>query len=209
MEERIKMLRSLSKKSSTETYNRSLSDEEIELEKDRFTKDAMELDRQKAELKSTVERLKGGITSIENLMKERLERIKTGQMEITGVLWGVPDHSKQRMNFYDSFGEQINSRPMTPDERQGTLFIGDDPDAEPQPASDQITDVEFEEVQAPASLKDDPEYKEAVDELYGNEAELTTENVEIPVQEPTEDKPKKRSKGKKPATPESDDEAPI
>lgn len=182
-----------------------MSQEEIDAQKDKFASDAMELARRKEDLKAMTETAKEGIKSIETLMQERLEMISTRQEKITGVLFGVPDHAKQRMNFYDSFGEMINSRAMTPDEKQGTLFIGEDPDGA---VPDHITDVEFEEVGAPADLKNDPEYQAGVEALY-NENEDVSGNVTVEVTEPQEDKPKKRSKAKKPAKDDGPEDQPI
>lgn len=188
MADRIKMLSNLAEKRETQTYNRSLSDIEVDLEKDKYSRDAIELARQKAEMKATAERLKAGVTSIENLMEERLERIKTGQMQTTAMLFGIADFSKQRMNFYDGYGEQIFDRPLTPDEKQGKLFI------ELKTDSEEITDVEFEE---------------QVSEMYGDEKQQPEEagNVNIEVTDPTEDKPKKKApKGGKKSSPDQDDQ---
>lgn len=206
MNDRIKMLQNLSVKSEVKTYNRSLSEEEISREKDRYSSDAIEVDRQKKDLKATVDRLKAGITSVETLMEERLERIKTGQMETTATLYGVPDHNKGFMNWYDNYGERINSTALTPDEKQGRLFIGDDPLGKPRPYTETddngITDVEFEEAPAEGSVTLD----EAVDKMYAEEAG----NIEIEVKAPEEDKPaKKAGKAKKGKSPAKEDDEQV
>lgn len=206
MEERITMLKNQATKVQVDTYNRSLSPNEVDMEKDRYSRDAIELERQQDEMKRQVDEMKSGMESIKTLMKERLTRIKTGQMEVRGALYGIPDQSKGRMNFYDQYGELINSRDLTPDERQGRLFIGDAPseggNSEPpkpkNPDDDGIMDVDYEEVGEEQSLE------EAIDEMYADEA---GGNVDIPQQEPEEDKPKKKPRGRKPK--KDDEDAPY
>lgn len=210
--DRITMLKNQAVKSDVKTYNRALSEEEITREKDKYASDAIELDRQKQELKATVERLKSGISSMENLMTERLEKIKTGQTEATGTLYGLADYAKNTMNWFDSFGQRVNSVPLTPDERQGTLFIGDAP-AESGAEDDGATYVDFEEAHDTANSGDhtaetaesfiddlntaDADYQQSVDDMY-NEPE-TPGAVTITQTDPVEDKPaKKRKTTKKP-----------
>lgn len=178
MKERVEMLKRTATKSMVETYNRSLSDEEIDAEKDRYTRDAIEYARQKDAMDQQVKSMKQGMESIKTLMEERLECVKTGQKEVHGMLYGVPDHSANRMNFYDQFGENINSRDLTPDERQTRMFIGEE-EGEEQPYrmpykdsdDDGITDVDF---------------VETIEE----EEPIT----EVEQKEPEEDKPKSKKK---------------
>ncbi len=185
MEDRITILKNQAIKVQVDTYNRSLSDKEIDAEKDRYSRDAIELERQQDEMKRHVDQIKAGIESIKTLMKERLDRIKTGQTEVRGALYGIANHNTGRISFYDQYGEMISSRELTPDEWQGRLFIGDAPSEggnreeinEEEGKDDGIMDVEFEE------LSD----------------EDSTGNIDIPQQEPEEDKPKKKKKpGRKP-----------
>lgn len=207
MQERIAMLQKQCSKSEVKTYNRTLSQSEIEMEKDKYTSNAIEIERQKAELKATVERLKAGITSVENLMVERLERIKTGQTQLTATLYGLVDTAEHRMRFFDGYGEEISNRELTPDERQGKLLLGDDPLGTPRPA-DEAVDVEHVVV-------DEEGLAEATEKMYEEEnpgmavasADEIPVDVVIPVQAPQEDKPAKKKttkKGKK-----SDDESPL
>lgn len=194
MQDRVKMLQKLSSKSEVKTYNRTLSQSEVDLEKDKYTSDAIELERQKAELKATQERLKAGITSVENLMLERLERIKTGQMQTTATVYGLVDTAEFRMRFYDNYGEEIYNRELTPDERQGKLLIGDDPLGTPRPAGDDaVVDVEHVEIQ-PGD--DDNALKTAVDAMYADEPGQVA-NVDVEVKAPEEDKPAKKAPKKK------------
>lgn len=199
MQDRVKMLQKLSSKSEVKTYNRTLSQREVDLEKDKYTSDAIELERQKAELKATAERLKAGITSVENLMIERLERIKTGQMQTTATVYGLVDTAEFRMRFYDNYGEEIYNRELTPDERQGKLFIGDDPLGTPRA----VEDVEHVVIE-PGD--DDNALKTAVDAMYADEPGMVA-NVDVEVKAPREDKPAKKAskkKGKK-----DDEEKPL
>lgn len=210
MKDRVTLLKNQAIKSSVETYNRSLSDKEIDAEKDRYSRDAIELERQKDELKRQMEILKQGIDSLTTLMKERLSRIKTGQMEVHGMLYGIADHGNGRMTFYDQYGELIHSRELTPDEWQGRLFIGDAPSEGgnntpvESGGDDGIMDVDYEDVNESQSLE------EAIDEMYAEEG---GGNVDVPQQEPEEDKPKKKPgrkpRKKKDETPEDEDDLPI
>ena len=174
MEDRVTMLKNQAVKVQVDTYNRSLSDKEVDAEKDRYSRDAIELERQQDEMKRQQDEAKAGIEAVKTLMKERLARIKTGQMEVRGTLYGIADHNAGRMNFYDQYGELINSRELTPDEWQGRLFIGDTPSeggngsSEPAPApskpkapsEDDITDVDFEEVTGDVQVDEQPNEEE-------------------------------------------------
>lgn len=205
MQDRVAMLQKLCSKSEVKTYNRTLSQSEVDLEKDKYTSDAIELERQKAELKATQERLNAGITSVENLMLERLERIKTGQMQTTATVYGMVDTADHRMRFYDNYGEEIYNRELTPDERQGKLLLGDDPLGTPRPAGDDtVVDVEHVEIQ-PGNAEE--ELKTAVDAMYADEPGMVA-NVDVEVKAPEEDKPAKKApkkKGKK----ADDEEKPL
>lgn len=138
--ERLEQLKNICVAKQTMTYQRTLSDQEIDAEKDRFCQDSIERDKKKDEAKMVASTFKSQIESMEKLMNERLERIKTGQTELVGDLYLVPDHAKGRMNFYDKYGERVNSRELTPDERQGRLFIGDGTN------NDKVEDLEHEDI---------------------------------------------------------------
>lgn len=190
IQERVKMLLNMSTKRQQETYNRSLSEQEIDAEKDRYAKDAIELARQEDELKTMVDNRKSAIKSLQTLMVERLEKIKTGQMEIHGMIYGIPNQAKGRMNFYDKYGELVSSRSLTADERQGRLFIGNEGE-----------DIAGEEGERP----DDGDPGQGIMDV---EYEETDEQsvTEVEVKEPEEDKPKKKGGRKKKENP---DDLPI
>lgn len=127
VQEREKALQRLAVKTKNETYQRSLQQEEIDNEKDRYATKAIDKDNLQKEAKNVADDYKGKIANLDKMMDEALERIKTGKYECTGALYGIANYSESRMMFYDKYGELIKSRALLPDEYQGAIkFIGEE-----------------------------------------------------------------------------------
>lgn len=55
-------------------------------------------------------------------MDERLERIQTRKRKVYDKLYGLANYGTGLMEYYDRFGELIDSRKLTPDEATWHLF---------------------------------------------------------------------------------------
>lgn len=152
--ERLEALRNLAVVTSEEDYGKKLSKEEHEQKKNEFISGMQELHRREAKLKAVVDEHKAEIKAQQAVNDEVFEMVVTGRTPTYGVLYGIPDRDENLMRFYDETGEEIKSRPLTPKEHQGSVFLdGARPDEE-------VQDVEFEEVT-------DEELNELYDEETG------------------------------------------
>ena len=137
-------------------YNRDLSEEEIETERHFYAENGLALENIENEFKTVKEEFARKIKEQETLMSERLTRIRTRQIKIYGTLYGVRNLETQKMEYYDVYGDMISSRPLTPDEQDGSLFNNDGQPAEEIKAVEfkpettdkyaDVQDVDFEEV---------------------------------------------------------------
>ena len=172
-------------------YNRDLSEEEIETERHFYAENGIHLEDKQKEFDQVKKDYQNQIKEVETLMVERLERIRTRQMKIHGTLYGMRNPEKQRMEYYDVYGDMISSRPLTPDEQLGSAFNNEgEPNAEvkgiPFDKHSDIQDADYEEV------------SEETKELPAPESD--EDNVSRETSE--DDKPKNSGKGsRKPRKP--------
>lgn len=122
VEERKEFLNSVCNTSQMSDYQRELSDSEVEAEKHYYAQNGIELENAEQEFASVKEEFTSRIKSLKTLQSERLERIRTRQTKVYGKLWGIKNFQNQRMEFFDAYGDMINSRPLTPDEQNGEMF---------------------------------------------------------------------------------------
>ena len=173
-------------------YNRDLSEEEIETERHFYAENGIHLEDKQKEFDQIKKDYQNKIKEMETLMVERLERIRTRQMKIHGTLYGMRNPERQRMEYYDIYGDMISSRPLTPDEQLGSAFNNEgEPNAEvkgiPFDKHSDIQDADYEEVSEETKELPTPESE--------NEEDVSRETSE-------EDKPTKGGKGsRKPRKP--------
>lgn len=164
-----------------ENFFRTLTDSDVDKEKHLYAEKGGELKEKKAEAKASAETFKTAVQAIEKDMDERLERIQTRKRKVYDKLYGLANYGTGLMEYYDRFGELIDSRKLTPDEATGHLFnnnggaatqvqeeakqLGYDNagDLEDGQKNSDIQEAEFEEVQ-------DAEVAPAV-EPYPNDAD--------------------------------------
>ena len=168
-------------------YNRDLSEEEIETERHFYAENGLALENIENEFKTVKEEFARKIKEQETLMSERLTRIRTRQIKIYGTLYGVRNLETQKMEYYDVYGDMISSRPLTPDEQDGSLFNNDG-----QPA-EEIKAVEFK-----------PETTDKYADVQDADFEEVTDDENQSEPENGEDKPNDEQKPpKKPRKPKS------
>ena len=148
-----------------ENFFRTLTDSDVDKEKHLYAEKGGELKEKKAEAKASAESFKTATVAIEKDMDERLERIQTRKRKVYDKLYGLANYSVGLMEYYDRFGELIDSRKLTPDETTGQLFnneggatpVDNNPKqlgyeagglADGQAAHEDIQDAEFEDVTA-------------------------------------------------------------
>lgn len=181
VEERKEFLNSVCNTSQMSDYQRELSDSEVEAEKHYYAQNGIELENAEQEFASVKEEFASKIKSLKTLQTERLQRIRTRQTKIFGKLWGIKNFQNQRMEFFDAYGDMINSRPLTPDEQNGEMFNNA---GEP---TQEVKEIGFEKT------KPDIEDAEIIEENQHDSKTDTTESEDEP------DEPQKP--GKKPRNP--------
>ena len=181
IDERVAQLKKICHSESEETYNRTLTDSEIEREKTNYVDNGIRLKDVEVEAKSSADSFNAKKTAIKKEMDEQLERVQNRSRKVYDTLYGVANPENGQMEFYDKFGELISSRGLTPDEFNGKLF---DNEGEASAGAEPLG-IGFEK---PKPYIEDAEYEEVKNET---QAESETEATET---QETGKKPRKNSK---------------
>ena len=179
--ERVAQLKKICHSESEETYNRTLTDSEIEREKTNYVDNGIRLKDVEVEAKASADSFNAKKTAIKKEMDEQLERVQNRSRKVYDTLYGVANPENGQMEFYDKFGELISSRGLTPDEFNGKLF---DNEGEASAGAEPLG-IGFEK---PKPDIEDAEYEEVKNET---QAESETEATET---QETGKKPRKNSK---------------
>lgn len=178
-EEKIKNLVALAAKTEKQTYSRNLTEAEVtHLEKQHLalSRDYKRIEDEKKEVNETY---KNQLKTIKTEMEEILDATSNRKKSVVGVLYSIPDYAEQLMRLYDENGDQIDTRPLKPEEKQSRAFIQTateetviNPD-EPinTDLNEKHEELEFEEVAnsgiIPASTEELIKLREAALELEG------------------------------------------
>jgi hypothetical protein len=116
-EERLRVLRDNHNSEHT-SYYKQLTQEEMDQRRETLADNSIkhfELSEELKEVKSDFkEKMEPLIRDNHRLMQE----IKTGQAEVEGEIFFVPDHDASMMETFNSDGELIASRRLKPEEKQ-------------------------------------------------------------------------------------------
>ena len=181
IDERVAQLKKICHSESEETYNRTLTDSEIEREKTNYVDNGIRLKDVEVEAKASADSFNAKKTAIKKEMDEQLERVQNRSRKVYDTLYGVANPENGQMEFYDKFGELISSRGLTPDEFNWKLF---DNEGEASAGAEPLG-IGFEK---PKPDIEDAEYEEVKNET---QAESETEATET---QETGKKPRKNSK---------------
>lgn len=173
--EREKLLRKLCVTEREDNFFRSLTDSDVDKEKHLYAERGGELKDKKAEAAASAQAFKAVVQALEKDMDERLERIQTRKRKVYDKLYGLPNYDKGTMQYFDRFGELIDTRILTPDEMTGQMF---DNAGEPK-------DAEFKELPGVDVVPADSDVEEA---------EIVTDGDDTAEQSSTEEKPKRGRK---------------
>ena len=181
IDERVAQLKKICHSESEETYNRTLTDSEIEREKTNYVDNGIRLKDVEGEAKASADSINAKKTAIKKEMDEQLERVQNRSRKVYDTLYGVANPENGQMEFYDKFGELISSRGLTPDEFNGKLF---DNEGEASAGAEPLG-IGFEK---PKQDIEDAEYEEVKNETQEESETEATETQE------TGKKPRKNSK---------------
>jgi len=176
---RIEQLRKVCTTQVTKEYQRTLTESEIERDRFDYVSQAQTLANTKANAKASAESFKAEITGIETIMTEKLARIDSGKRKVNDALYGVPNYNNGQMEFFDRYGEMIESRRLTPDETTGQFF-NNEGEATPEAGVNDVIGIEY----VPPTDIEEAEYEEV-------KSSDDSDRVTI-----SEEKPKKKRKTK-------------
>lgn len=208
--ERIITLSKLCIRRESFAYTRSLTEEELNAEKDVFARRHMRKDQLQDELKAEQNRIKGELKEIETENAKTLEIITMEQKKCEDEVFLIPDHTTNTVAYVTKQGEIVHTREMRADERQGRLFdntpqqptvtVGSVPDPEPEEQpEEQPEDGEGAE-ELPVVIPAGEEEPEDTEGIIGVEEE-TVEEEQEPITNffnpPVAEEPAKVKRGRK------------
>jgi hypothetical protein len=123
LEQRVSVLKDNCDHAESTSYMKDLTQEELDVKRERHIDNCIDLSRMKDELKEIKDRFKESMSPLEDENKRLLIEVKTRKEEKKGWLFEFRDHEAGMVNVYDETGEFVNMRRMRPDEKQAKLFV--------------------------------------------------------------------------------------
>ena len=116
--QRKEMLEANSEKVEEMLYSKPLNSEELEKERINFSQRAIEISSKQDTLKEITEKFKAELKPMVDEYKASLQMIKTKHRMVKETVYHLADHETGMMCTYNSMGELISSRRLTPEENQ-------------------------------------------------------------------------------------------
>jgi hypothetical protein len=104
------------------TYFKPLSQDELDLRREKLTDNAILLSEFEDEKKDIMDTFKSKMKPLVDENKVIMEDVKRKQAEVTGKLFHMANHEEGLMETFDENGEFVSSRRLRPDEKQATIF---------------------------------------------------------------------------------------
>ena len=117
---RLEVMRS-NFESKFETYYKQLTEEEIEAKQASVSKNWITIFKKENELKQIKARFKEELDPLKDDNIKMLTEIDTGQEQVDGELFFMPDYEKNIMITYDAKGQYVSQRRLKPGENQQRL----------------------------------------------------------------------------------------
>lgn len=116
--DRILILQQNADKVEVASYQRPLTEEDINQRREILTENSIKLGDLEEEKKELTKSLKERIDPLRAHNKQILLEIRTKQQKAEGVLYHMANHEDSVMETYDETGEFISSRRLRPEEKQ-------------------------------------------------------------------------------------------
>lgn len=104
------------------SYTRRLSHGEITELKDKLSSIAIEINTISLEKKEALERFRDKSKPLDIIYAGLLKKIQNKSESIKEYCFKLVNHEKEMVGYYNEAGELVYSRPITPKERQSTIF---------------------------------------------------------------------------------------
>jgi phage terminase Nu1 subunit (DNA packaging protein) len=119
---RLQMLRDHADKTEETKYYKDLSQEELDIKRERLTDNLIKVSDLEDDLNVIKENFKEKMDPLKRETKELLGQVKTGKEQVEGTLFHIADHENSIMETWDEKGDFVSSRRLRPDEKQPKLF---------------------------------------------------------------------------------------
>jgi hypothetical protein len=124
-EERLNALRNNADKIESTTYEKELTQEELDAKREQFVDNSIDISKLEDELAEKKKEYKNKIEPIKLINRGLQREVKTKKKEVKGQLFHMANHSDSMMETYDETGELVSSRRLRPDEKQVRMQVVD------------------------------------------------------------------------------------
>ena len=121
--ERLNALKNNADQIEETTYERELTQDELDGKREMFVDNSIKISMLEDELNEHKANYKGKIDPIKLVNKVLQQEVKTKKQKVKGTLFHMANHTSGYMETYDETGELIGTRRLRPDEKQGHLFV--------------------------------------------------------------------------------------
>ena len=115
---RLEILSENAQKKERYTYFKQLSEDELNEEKEKYFKHKAELDAIEAEFEKAKAKYKEEKAMPESIVSQSYQVIKNKGLNVTEMVYLIPDYSNGTMDYVNEGGESVFNRRMFANERQ-------------------------------------------------------------------------------------------
>ena len=122
-QERIQVLKNNADLIEETTYEKDLTQEELDAKREEFVDNSIKVSTFEDEFNEEKAKFKRKIDPLKMHNKILQQEVKTKKQKVKGVLFHMANHDTGYMETYEDTGEMIASRRLRPDEKQARLYI--------------------------------------------------------------------------------------
>lgn len=116
--ERQTLLLGESVETKEEAYMKALRDDELTVKRERLVQVSLLKAVIEDEFQTIKDDFKMKLDPLKDEFSELLDQLRVKMIEVTGLVYKLPDHDNQMIHFVDASGNVLSSRRMLPEERQ-------------------------------------------------------------------------------------------
>jgi hypothetical protein len=122
-EERLNILKNNADKIEQTTYEKELTQEELDAKREEFVDNSIAVSKLEDELAEKKKEYKNKIEPLKLINRGLQHEVKTKKKEVKGQLFHMANHTDSMMETYDETGEMVSSRRLRPDEKQVRMKV--------------------------------------------------------------------------------------
>lgn len=124
-EDRLNALKNNADKIEQTTYEKELTQEELDAKREEFVDNSITVSKLEDELAEKKKEFKNKIEPLKLINRSLQHEVKTKKKEVKGHLFHMANHRDSMMETYDESGELVSSRRLRPDEKQVRMQVVD------------------------------------------------------------------------------------